>query len=57
MVFGDGEGTLHWLSRAKGEAQLRTSTDGNAVTVPPVVVGGTLVVVTKAGGMFAFRPS
>jgi outer membrane protein assembly factor BamB len=57
VVFGDGEGTLHWLSRAKGEVQLRTSTDGNAVTVPPVVVGGVLVVVTKGGGMFAFRPS
>jgi outer membrane assembly lipoprotein YfgL len=57
VVFGDRDGTLHWLSRAKGEAQLRSTTDGSAVAVPPVVVGGVLVVVTRAGGMFAFRPS
>jgi outer membrane assembly lipoprotein YfgL len=57
VVFGDSAGTLHWLSRAKGEAQLRSSTDGTAVTIPPVVVGGVLIVVTKSGGMFAFRPS
>lgn len=57
VVFGDADGTLHWLSRAKGEAQLRSTTDGSALAVPPVVVGGTLIVVTRSGGMFAFRPS
>jgi outer membrane protein assembly factor BamB len=57
VVFGDASGTLHWLSRGKGEAQSRTNTDGSAVSVPPVVAGGVLVVVTKAGGMLAFRPS
>ena len=57
VVFGDGDGTLHWLSRAKGEAQLRSTTDGSALAVPPVVVGGVLIVVTRSGGMFAFRPS
>jgi outer membrane protein assembly factor BamB len=57
VVFGDLDGTLHWLSRTKGQAQLRSTTDGSAVTVPPVVVGGVLVVVTRGGGMFAFRPS
>ena len=57
VVFGDGDGTLHWLSRAKGEAQLRSSTDGSALAVPPVVVGGILIVVTRSGGMFAFQPS
>ena len=56
-MFGDIDGTLHWLSRGKGEAQLRSSTDGSALAVPPVVVGGMLIVVTRAGGMFAFRPS
>jgi hypothetical protein len=45
------------LSRAKGEAQLRSTTDGSAIAVPPVVAGGVLVVVTRSGGMFAFRPS
>lgn len=57
VVFGDADGTLHWLSRTKGEAQLRSTTDGSAVTVPPVVADGVLIVVTKAGGMFAYRPS
>lgn len=57
VVFGDRDGTLHWLSRAKGEAQLRSSTDGSAIEVPPVVVGGVLVVVTRGGGMFAFKPA
>ncbi len=57
VVFGDLDGTLHWLSRAKGEAQLRSTTDGSALAVPPVVVGGVLIVVTRSGGMFAFRPS
>jgi outer membrane assembly lipoprotein YfgL len=56
VVFGDENGTLHWLSRAKGEAQLRSTTDGSALTVPPVVVGGVLIVVTRSGGMFAFKP-
>ena len=57
VVFGDLDGTLHWLSRTKGEAQLRATTDGSALAVPPVVVGGTLIVVTRSGGMFAFKPS
>jgi outer membrane protein assembly factor BamB len=57
VVYGDRDGTLHWLSRTKGEAQLRSTTDGSAISVPPVVVGSVLVVVTRAGGMFAFRPS
>jgi outer membrane protein assembly factor BamB len=57
VVFGDGAGTLHWMSRGKGEAQARIQTDGSAISVPPVNVGGVLVVVTRAGGVFAFRPS
>ena len=56
VVYGDINGMLHWLSRAKGEAQLRLPTDGSAIVVPPVVVGGTLVVMTKSGGVYAFRP-
>jgi len=56
VVFGDAEGTLHWLSRAKGEAQQRSATDGSAIAVQPVVIGGVLLVVTRSGGLFAFRP-
>lgn len=57
VVFGDRDGTLHWLSRAKGEAQARTLTDGSAVQVQPVVVGKTLIVLTRNGSLIALRPS
>ena len=57
VVFGDATGILHWMSRAKGESQARIATDGSAPSAPPVTVGGTLVVVTRSGGVFAFRPS
>ena len=57
VVYGDYDGTLHWFSRAKGESQARVSTDGNPITVPPVAVGDVLVVVTRGGGVFAFRPA
>ncbi len=55
VVYGDVDGTLHWLSRAKGEAQARTPTDGSGIVVAPIVVGGTLVVVTRGGGLYAFK--
>ena len=55
LSFGDAEGTLHFLSREKGEALLRLPTDGCAGRRPPVVVGSTLLVVTRKGGLFAFR--
>ena len=57
VVYGDNDGTLHWFSRAKGESQARLTTDGSAITTPPVAVGGVLVVVTRGGGVFAFRPA
>lgn len=55
VVYGDAEGTVHWFSRDKGEAQLRLPTDGTAVVAPPVVSGTTLLVVTRSGGLYAFR--
>lgn len=57
VVVGDLAGTLHWFSRAKGESQARVTTDGSALSVPPVVVGGLVIVVTRSGGVFAFRPA
>ena len=56
VVFGDAEGTVHWLARDTGEAQLRLPTDGSAVVGAPVVSGATMLVVTRNGGLFAFRP-
>jgi hypothetical protein len=47
---------VHWLSRDTGDALLRLPTDGTAVVAAPVVAGATMLVVTRAGGLFAFRP-
>jgi hypothetical protein len=34
----------------------RVATDGSAVVGAPVLVGDTLVVVTRNGGVYGFRP-
>ena len=55
VVFGDSEGYVHFLSGATGELQLRLATDNKPVVGAPVVAGSTLLVVTRAGGLYAFR--
>lgn len=55
VVFGDEDGTLHLFSRETGEALLRLPTDGSAIVAPPVASGSTMLVVTRKGGLFAFR--
>ena len=56
VVMGDDNGLVHFLSRQDGQALQRLSTDGSAITGRPVAVGQTLVVVTRTGGVFGFRP-
>lgn len=56
VVIGDLEGQVHFLSRQDGSTQLRLPTDGTPLVGPPVLSGTTLLVATKAGGLFAFRP-
>jgi outer membrane assembly lipoprotein YfgL len=56
VVFTDAEGTVHWLSQDKGEPLLRLATDGSGPAAAPVAVGTTLLVVSRNGGLFAFRP-
>lgn len=56
MVVGDGKGLVHWLSRADGSALTRLATDNSAIQTAPVVAAGTLVVVTRNGGIFGFKP-
>ena len=56
VVFGDSDGTVHWLARDTGQAQLRLPTDGSAIVAKPVASGTTMLVVTRNGGLFAFRP-
>ncbi|HET9641952.1 MAG TPA: outer membrane protein assembly factor BamB [Burkholderiaceae bacterium] len=55
VLFGDFEGQLHFLSRDTGETLLRLPTDGSQVVGTPVRAGGTVLVATRNGGLFAFR--
>lgn len=57
VVFGDAEGMLHWLSTETGQPQLRQKTDGSPLAAQPVVSGGTVLIVTRKGGLFALRPN
>jgi outer membrane protein assembly factor BamB len=56
VVLGDLEGQIHFLSRQDGTTQLRLPTDGTPLAGPPVLAGTTLLVATRGGGLFAFRP-
>jgi len=55
-VVGDLEGQVHFLARESGETQLRLATDGTPVVGRPVLAGTTVLVATRGGGLFAFRP-
>ncbi len=56
VAFGDFEGHVHFLDRKDGQPLLRLSTDGSQVVGKPVLSGNTLLVATRNGGFFAFRP-
>jgi outer membrane protein assembly factor BamB len=56
VAFGDFEGYVHFLDRKDGQPLLRLATDGSAVVGKPALSGTTLLVVTRNGGLFAFRP-
>lgn len=56
VAIGDSTGLVHLLSREDGSALNRVSTDGTAIAAAPVLAGESLVVVTRSGGIFGFRP-
>lgn len=56
VIFGDTEGQVHFLDRNNGNTLLRLPTDGSAVVGTPVRWGNTVIVTTRNGGVFAFRP-
>ena len=56
VMLGDFEGQVHFLSREDGKTLLRLPTDGSPVAAQPVLSGTTALVVTRKGGLFAFRP-
>ena len=55
VIFGDSEGMVHFLSRDKGETLQRLPTDGSPIAAAPVMAGNTMLVVTRNGGLHAFR--
>ncbi len=56
IAVGDSTGFVHFLSKTDGSSLNRMTTDGSAMAAAPVVVGNTLVVVTRNGGVFGFMP-
>lgn len=56
VVLGDSEGTVHVLSREDGSEMNRLTTDGSAVIAAPIMAGNVLLVQTRNGGLFAWRP-
>lgn len=56
VAVGDNTGVVHLLSREDGSPLTRVVTDGSAIAAAPVLAGGTLVVVTRQGSIYGFRP-
>lgn len=56
VAVGDASGLVHLLSREDGAPLNRLPTDGSSIVAAPVLAGGTLVVVTRNGGVFGFKP-
>ena len=57
VVFvGDSEGWVHVLSREDGSDMARLATDGSGIVGAPIVAGQVLVVQTRKGGLFAWKP-
>ncbi|WP_144731403.1 outer membrane protein assembly factor BamB [Extensimonas perlucida] len=56
VVIGDNTGLVHLLARDDGAPLNRLSTDDSGVAAAPVVAGETLVVVTRKGNVYGFRP-
>ena len=56
VAIGDSTGLVHLISREDGTPMNRMATDGSAIASAPVLAGEALVVITRNGGVFGFRP-
>jgi len=56
VVVGDDSGLVHLLSRTDGSPLNRMATDGSGIAAAPAVAADTLVVVTRNGAIYGFRP-
>jgi outer membrane assembly lipoprotein YfgL len=56
LVIGDSQGNVHFLSRQDGHVMGRLTTDRSGIAATPVTIGDVLLVVTKGGAVYGFRP-
>ncbi|WP_219218474.1 outer membrane protein assembly factor BamB [Variovorax boronicumulans] len=56
LVIGDDSGLLLLVSREDGSLLTRLTPDGSPIVATPVLAGNTVVVVTRNGGVFGYRP-
>lgn len=56
LVIGDSEGNVHFLSRQDGKVIGRLFTDRSGIASTPVAIGDVLIIVTKSGSVYGFRP-
>ncbi|MGJ7492424.1 outer membrane protein assembly factor BamB [Variovorax sp. ZT4R33] len=56
LIIGEDTGTLHLVSREDGALLNRLTPDGSPIVATPVLAGNTVVVVTRNGGVFGYRP-
>ena len=56
VAVGDFAGIIHLLSRDNGSLLNRLNTDGSGIAAAPVLVGNTLVAVTRNGAVYGFVP-
>ncbi|MBS0451935.1 MAG: outer membrane protein assembly factor BamB [Proteobacteria bacterium] len=56
LIVGEGTGQLLFLNREDGAEVNRVSPDGSPIAADPVLAANTVVVVTRKGGVFGYRP-
>lgn len=56
LVIGDDTGLVLLVSREDGKMLNRLTPDGSPIAATPVLAGNTVVIVTRNGGVFGYRP-
>lgn len=56
VVVGDNAGNVHLIARDDGRFLNRLSTDASGIATAPVAAANTLIVQTRAGVLYGFRP-
>jgi len=56
IVLGEGTGQVLFLNREDGSGLNRVSPDASPIAADPVMAANTVVVVTRKGGVFGYRP-